>query len=95
MTKIIYTIMAVPAHWINLTKRRRRALGPTYFELRPTGPAGVLEVWYKCRWAGPGDNCARMEPAHRFETLQSHETYSQSQRLLGLRMDDCPGERLN
>ena len=82
------------AEWTNLTKRRRIALGPTYFDLRPTGPAGALEVWYKCRWAGTGDHCARAEPVNRFEALKSHESYSKTQRLSGLPMDDCPGERL-
>ena len=83
------------AVWTNLTQRRRIALGDTYIELRPTGPGGRDEVYYKCQWAGTGNHCGRAEPARQFHRLESHESYSRAQRMAGLPMLDCPGERLD
>ena len=79
---------------MNLTKKQRIDLG--YFVVRdsPDRP-GEVELLYKCRWAGTGGHCNRLEPADRIKTLQSHESYSQSKRLKGQTMDECPGERLD
>ena len=78
----------------NLTKRRRIALGYFVYRNLPDQP-GEVELLYTCQWAGTGGHCDRKEPAHRFETLQSHESYSKRQRLNGQTMDECPGERLD
>ena len=77
----------------NLTWRRRIDLG--YFEFRDLPDHPWVEVLYTCRWAGTGGHCDRKEPARRIRTLESHESYSQRQRLNGHTLVTCPGERLD